>query len=149
MTPNDFTWCMFQFEEEGCQVHVRALEQMPAQDLIDAHPIQTVISWEYAPNEDGFPEEVELLRIGELEELLIAGVTQISVLTLSLTGNGRREWWFYAAETEGFLEALNQALSGYPRFPIQINTCEDAGWESMHELIGTAEFEINDDGDLA
>lgn len=148
MTPNDFSWCMFQFEEEGCQVLVRALDRMPDQELIDAHPVQTTISWEYTPNETGFPEEAELLRITELENLLVAGVTEVSVLTLTLTGNGRRQWWFYAREVDEFVDALNRALSGYPRFPIQINTCEDMGWESMHELIGVAEYEINEDGDL-
>lgn len=148
MKPDDFTWCMLQYEEGGCPVIVRALQQMPAAELCDAHPIQTIVSWDYAPEPNGMPQEAELLRMNEFEELLIAGVTHVAVLALCRTGNGLRDWWFYAVDAASFMQALNLALAGYPRFPISVSTCEDAAWDAIDELIGTAEFEINDDGEI-
>lgn len=50
------------------------------------------------------------------------------VLALVSTGEGLREWIFYARSESSFMDKLNQGLRGGPRFPIEIHAAPDPTW---------------------
>ena len=57
-----------------------------------------------------------------------------SVLALVSTGENLREWIFYAKTEQEFLAALNKALTGQPRFPIEIHAGRDSQWSSYERF---------------
>ncbi len=50
------------------------------------------------------------------------------------TGNGLKEFAFYVADTDAFMEQLNLSLNGLPKFPIKITFYRDDTWSDFGEL---------------
>ena len=71
--------------------------------------------------------------MNEMEDALEAGVESrgYCVQAVTRTGNGTREWSYYIRDRDEFTGALNRALSGKPRLPIQISFYEDPSWEEL------------------
>jgi Family of unknown function (DUF695) len=81
------------------------------------------------------PEQVNqrmLALEGALEELEVPG-KHVSVYRR--TGNGLKEFAYYAHETEMFMSALNSALASHERYPIEIKFYEDADWSDFRCLL--------------
>ncbi len=71
-----------------------------------------------------------------MEDLLAPLVEKsgASVLVLVSTGENLREWTFYARSEDDFFTALNKALAGQPRFPIEIHAAPDAAWYTYEQF---------------
>jgi hypothetical protein len=97
-------------------------------------PNRVIIVWKYKA-ESGMPALEERQAMDRMEDLLAPLVEKsgTSVLALVSTGENLREWTFYAKSEEAFFAALNKALAGHPRFPIEIHAGPDAEW-STYEL---------------
>lgn len=54
------------------------------------------------------------------------------------TGNGLKEFVFYAEDQSQFLAELNQLLATHPTYPLQIKFYEDPTWSDFEKL--TADF---------
>ncbi|HEX8884415.1 MAG TPA: DUF695 domain-containing protein [Noviherbaspirillum sp.] len=93
------------------------------------YPDRVVIAWAYK-SESGMPSTAERESMDEMENLLAPHVEQDAVATLALvsTGEGLREWVYYAASKEEFMARMNKALQGLPRFPVEIDLWRDAEW---------------------
>jgi hypothetical protein len=92
-------------------------------------PDRVVIVWKYA-SASGLPSTAERESMDRLEDLLAPHVekTGVSTLVLVTTGEGLRQWFFYASSHQEFMARLNQALHGEPRFPIEIDLASDPKW---------------------
>jgi hypothetical protein len=57
-----------------------------------------------------------------------------AMLALVSTGEGLREWTYYVRSEQQFLKALNQALAGAPRFPLEIHAAPDPQWSTYERF---------------
>ena len=98
-------------------------------------PHRVILVWKYQ-SESGMPVPREREAMDRMEDLLgpLVDTSGVSVLALVSTGGNLREWIFYARAESEFLAALNQALTGQPRFPIEVHTARDAEWSSYERF---------------
>jgi hypothetical protein len=94
-------------------------------------PHRVIIVWRY-DSESGQPAVGERQRMDEMEDLLGPVVESGGLATLVLvsTGDGLREWTYYARSEESFMSGLNDALAGRPPYPIEIHIADDPGWDT-------------------
>lgn len=60
---------------------------------------------------------------------------QVAYQALSLTGNGQKEWRYYATDQDAFLASLNTDLRGHPAYPIEIQSFYDPDWSALREYL--------------
>src|SRR5215472_9623392 len=95
-----------------------------------SQPVRIIIVWKYE-SEGGQPAAEDYQQMNLLEDTLESTLNQGSLATLALvsTGEGLREWTYYAPSEDEFLARLNYAFAGSPRFPIEIHTAYDPNWD--------------------
>ncbi|MFY9458984.1 MAG: DUF695 domain-containing protein [Aquabacterium commune] len=100
------------------------------------HATRVIVTWQYA-SENGMPSPAERQRMDELEDLLAPAVEATGVATLALvsTGEGLREWTYYAKSEQAFLGKVNQALQRHPKFPIDIHVAQDKAWRTYEQFV--------------
>lgn len=93
------------------------------------YPDRVIIAWHFK-SESGMPATAERESMDRMEDLLAPHVEQNAVATLVLvsTGDGLREWVYYARSKEEFMARMNKALQGLPRFPIDVDLWKDPEW---------------------
>ena len=57
-----------------------------------------------------------------------------ATLALVSTGEGLREWTYYAKSEDEFMARLNYAFAGIPKFPIDIHTAHDPSWDLWEQF---------------
>lgn len=94
-----------------------------------SQPVRIIIVWKYQ-SESGLPLAEDNQRMNALEDILDAVLKKdgFATLTLVSTGEGLREWTYYAKSEDEFMARLNYALAGVPKFPIDIHTAHDPSW---------------------
>ena len=97
---------------------------------------RVIVTWLYT-SENGMPSPAERKRMDALEDLLAPAVEATGVATLALvsTGEGLREWTYYAKSEQAFLGKVNQALQRHPKFPIDIHVAEDKAWRTYEQFV--------------
>ena len=72
----------------------------------------------------------------EFEELLEVGLENIrqAFLTIIVTGNGVRQWQWYARDPEETMELVNKTLGQLEPFPVQFSFQNDPEWEGYNEF---------------
>jgi hypothetical protein len=115
---------IFRFAQEFSPDFVRA-----------SQPIRGIIVWKYQ-SESGQPITDEHQRMNLLEDALEPVFERDHFATLALvsTGEGLREWTYYARSEDEFMTRLNCALEGAPAFPIEIHIASDPQWQSYEEF---------------
>jgi hypothetical protein len=86
------------------------------------------------------PEEAQ--RMAQLEDLLEAGLESVrqAFLTVVVTGNGVREWQWYARDPERTMELVNRTLGHLEPLPVRFSFQDDADWigyNGFRELSGS------------
>jgi len=91
--------------------------------------VRVFVLWRFE-SADGMPDPVARERMDQLEELLAAHLEEDGFATLVIvsTGDGLREWTFYAESSDELLHRVNAALAGLPPFPLEIHEADDPGW---------------------
>ncbi|ATG88949.1 hypothetical protein MKLM6_0674 [Methylomonas koyamae] len=100
-----------------------------------AFPDRVILVWKYN-SDSGMPVPKEREAMDRIEDLFgpLVEKSEVSVLTLVSTGENLREWIFYARAEQEFLAALNKALTGQPRFPIEVHAGRDPEWSSYERF---------------
>lgn len=134
---NDDTWSLAEGREEGRRLLFRVRDQTPPGIQPKDYPILLNIYWRFQDSDnDGMPSSPTLARMRELEEtsdeLEPAGH---GFLTLSITGNQRKEWIWYIRDQGQFMIEVNRVLAGHNPFPIEFQTQLDSEWLSHKSLI--------------
>lgn len=95
-----------------------------------SQPIRIIVVWKYE-SDTGQPLAEDHERMNQFEDILEAALNRDGFATLALvsTGEGLREWTYYAQTEEEFMARLNYAFAGLPEFPIEIHTAYDPSWE--------------------
>ncbi len=98
-------------------------------------------SFESAPERSGLPDAALSDAMEAFENLLSAALepAELAVLTSVWTINGTREWVWYAGEGERLVDAINDALAGHERLPIELMIEADPEWEQYKGILASAE----------
>ena len=79
----------------------------------------------------------------ELEDLLESGIEKVeqAFLTAIVTGNGVREWQWYARDPKKLMELVNQTLGELEPFPVQFSFQHDPEWEGYNGFLEISDIE--------
>ena len=124
--------------EGGLPVIYKFVNELPQDSVRSNLSWLTVISWKYdGESNNGMPLNDENQSMVVLEDAIEDHLENDQVLrhVYSRTGNNLKELVYYIHDQEKFLEAFNKALSGHPRYPIEINFYQDAEWEDFKRLL--------------
>jgi hypothetical protein len=137
MAPDD-TWSVATAQDDGKPLIFRIRNNPPSFARKEAFPHLLAVCWQYrSPNEQGMPSEEAAARMSELEELLepaFEGARQ-AFLTVVVTGNGVREWQWYARYPEKVMQLVNETLGELEPFPVQFSFQEDPEWEGYSRFL--------------
>jgi len=131
------TWSVAEAKIQGKPVVYKFMNDLPDQKLRARMSWLTVISWKYdGSTNNGMPpkninESMILLEDG-LET--IKGREHIYFDVYSATGNNLKEFVFYIAAREIFMDSFNEALSSHEAYPLEINFYEDKEWSDLVKL---------------
>jgi hypothetical protein len=114
----------------------RFVSELGAQSRHAQQPARIFLVWRFE-SETGMPSSVESERMSELEDALAQHVEDDGFATLAIvsTGDGLREWTYYADSGDEFVERLNVALGDLPPFPIEIHDALDPDWKYYSDFL--------------
>jgi len=109
---------------------VNAAEQLGKANF----PNAIAISWAFGSLSPGIQE-----AMNNLEDTLTDAVEKqrTAYLTAIVTGPDSREWQYYSKSHDDFMNILNESLSCFPAFPINISSFSDPEWEAYSRLAGS------------
>ncbi len=134
----DSRWKMATAEDEGRPLIFRIRNQAPSFATKAEFPHLLAVCWQYqSPNAQGMPSSDQAQRMVELEELLEAGLESVgqAFLTVIVTGNGVREWQWYARDPEKTMELVNKTLGDLDPFPVQFSFQDDPDWDGYNRFL--------------
>lgn len=137
MAKAEETWSVGEAKIKGMPVVYKFINELPEEKLRNSMAWLTVVSWKYdGSTNNGMPiKEVNETMI-RLEDGLeaIKGREKIYFDVYSATGNNLKEFVFYIASREEFMNNFNEALNGHPAYPIEVNFYEDKDWSDLVKL---------------
>lgn len=121
---------------DGFPVIYKLVDAPPSKDMKARYPWLTVIAWQYDGTENnGMPGETLLGQMDVLERRLETLTDDgHSVHAYSRTGRDLKELVYYVHDRDEFIDALNDVLSGDPRYPVSIDFYEDDQWNDFEKL---------------
>ncbi len=131
---------------DGRKIIFRYAEQLHPNFDRASQPIRFIIVWKYQ-SETGQPIAGDHQRMSLLEETLESALEKDHIATLALvsTGEGLREWTYYAKSDHEFMARLNYAFAGMPEFPIEIHSASDPNWDVYEQFrAGVIENRVNE-----
>lgn len=123
--------------KDGIPILWTYVPEMPGQVTCRATPWLTVIRWEYdGSHNNGMPHAEE----NQLMLMLDAALAKIErpefcVEAYRRIGAGIREFVYYVADRDKFLDEFNGCVAGEPRYPIEIKFYKDETWSDFQDLI--------------
>jgi hypothetical protein len=99
------------------------------------YPVAVLVEWAYA--DDGLPDSETISAMHTFEKLLSVLNTEAgnSFLVHIIRGNGVSELCYYVRDHNLFMAGFNEALSGKPDYPIEIEFMNDPGWEYHRSIL--------------
>jgi hypothetical protein len=134
----DSQWCIATAEDNGKPLLFRIRNQAPTFATRESFPHLLAVCWPYdSSTAHGMPSSDEAQRMGELEELLQVGLEEVqhAFLTVVVTGNGVREWQWYARDPEKTMELVNETLGHLEPFPVQFSFQSDPDWSGFNGFL--------------
>lgn len=123
--------------ENGQPVIWSFVNELPLETEQRSLPWLIVIAWQYdGSDRNGMPLEhinQDMLKLEDaLEKMEVPG-KHVSVYRR--TGDGLKEFAFYARGTDEFMHSLNASLASHSRYPIEIKFYEDKEWSDFRRLL--------------
>lgn len=127
----DWTLYFTEGDEGPSSWHIR--NSFPPELQSTDFPTSVVIEWTYA--DAGPPNKEVRTQLHAFEELLdsLNDPRENSLLVHIVRGEGVSELCYYCRDYARFMEELNAALRGQPRFPISILHDHDPSWSYCRE----------------
>jgi hypothetical protein len=132
------TWSVATGEDDGKPLIFRIRNQPPSFAEKKAFPHLLAVSWQYeSPNEQGMPSEEVAARMRQLETLLEEAFEDArqAFLTVVVTGNGVREWQWYARNPDDVMKLVNEALGELEPFPVGFSFQDDPEWAGYSRFL--------------
>ncbi|OED35629.1 hypothetical protein AB833_29540 [Chromatiales bacterium (ex Bugula neritina AB1)] len=128
-------------EEDGKTLLFRSLRKIPEGSNPADYPYLVTIFWPYVAVDDGGMPDADTNEDQIEFEEAISHLDSKGTghLMLVVTGNGSKEWNWYVADVNSWMEQLNTALSERAEFPIEIENCQQPDWSLYHDFISGVE----------
>jgi hypothetical protein len=109
-----------------------------------SQPIRIIIAWKY-DSENGQPITREHEQMKQLEDAVESALDADNFATLALvsTGEGLREWIYYAKSVSEFAARFTYAIAEMPELPIEIHSALDPGWDTYEQFRVTVKEVVN------
>ena len=122
-------------ESTGRAIIFRYVDELAAGFSRSSLPVRVVLVWGYE-SDTGMPADGDRQRMDLMEDALKPSVEEsgAAILAVVMTGEGLREWTYYAASEHEFMDNLNRALSGHDVFPIEIHINDDPEWVAYDDF---------------
>lgn len=123
--------------KDGLPILWTYVPEMPGEDSRRAIPWLTIVRWEYDGSENnGMPHTEENQRMLMLEAAL-ENIERpgFCVEAYRRVGAGMREFVYYIADRDKFLEEFNDYVAGNPLYLIEIKFYKDETWSDLQDLI--------------
>lgn len=100
------------------------------------HPYLIRVSWAYNAKADGYPDETDAELMGRVDDALKAefGKDKTAYMVAIYTGDGRRDWIFYASSLPVFGKVFNRSLEEIETVPVEIEAQSDPEWSEYDEM---------------
>ncbi len=111
----------------------RYIKDLRADLDIASQPVRVIMSWRYSgtvPNAKQ-REQMDQLEAG-LKPLVESGK---ATLVIVASGDGQRDWTYYAQSQADFMEALKLAIHGQRKLPIRTHIGEDPLWDTYKSFV--------------
>ena len=130
-------WLILETTEAGRPVILSARQDMPSPDVRRQFPWATTIEWYYPVVERGMPSDELLKSMYAFEDQLETQVVmqQLSMLALTRTGNGIREWTYYAKERGVAENQIANLAKASPAQTIRVKVREEPDWSSLQDVL--------------
>jgi hypothetical protein len=136
--PTEDSWSVDTGEDDGKPLIFRIRNKPPSFAQKKTFPHLLAVSWQYeSPNEQGMPSQDVAEHMSQLEDLLepaFEGARQ-AFLSVIVTGNGVREWQWYARTCEEVMELVNETLGQLEPFPVEFSFQDDPEWEGYTRFL--------------
>lgn len=135
MSQGEHAWSIFVTETDGDKKLFRMRQSLPPTLVQSAFSECVMIDWRYGGK---LPDQMTGARLAAFEDLLalLDDEAGDSLQVMVITGNGKREWVYYTKNYDRFMLALNGALAGDERFPIEIEHAHDPAWGYWSKING-------------
>jgi hypothetical protein len=128
---SDDRWSVATAEDDGKPLIFRIRNKPPPFAKKKAFPHLLAVSWAYdSRNEQGMPSQEAVAQMTQLEDLLeeaFEGARQ-AFLSVIVTGNGVREWQWYARNPDDAMKLVNETLGELEPFPVEFSFQDDPEW---------------------
>ncbi|QQV76997.1 DUF695 domain-containing protein [Sphingomonas aliaeris] len=134
---NPEDWTLAQGKAGGNGTIIRALARVPMAEQRAARPVLVSITWAYdGEATGGMPPRPVYDRIEGFENVLFAALDEGDWATeaAAITGNGARQWRFYTANAEDFIDRFTKALAGETIYPIELEAVDDPEWQGLRDV---------------
>lgn len=130
-------WLILETTEAGRPVIVSARKDLPSPEVRRQFPWATTIEWFYPVGERGMPSDELLKSMYAFEDRLETQVVmqQLSMLALTRTGNGLREWTYYAKEKGVAENQITSLAKASPAHTIRVKVHEEPTWSSLQDVL--------------
>ncbi len=107
------------------------------------------IRWKYTSDEVGMPVMMEAKRMELMEEALRSAVekNKLAIMTAVYTGGGEKSWVFYTRTAPVFFQTLNEALTSFELFPLELFAEKDSGWEEYQDMFEMKKLDEEEEND--
>ena len=143
---SDEWWTAPAEADNGNLIMVTGRRDMDGVKATGKYVYRVELTWRYEGDKQGMPD----LATSRLMEKVTDSMQEtfsadpVAVNTGIYTGDGIRNWVFYARSLHLFEKKLNESLAAFDKLPLEIEAFEDSDWEEYAEM---RETEILGDDD--
>jgi hypothetical protein len=129
-------WQILETAESGRPVIVSVPKQLPNSTTREDFPWVTSIEWRYPIRERGMPADALLDEMYKLESELERGVASKNLcrLVITRTGNGLREWTYYAKDRKVAEVDIANIVKSFPD-TVRISVRREPEWTTLREVL--------------
>jgi hypothetical protein len=126
-----------QTTKDGLPILWTYIPEIPPADERSAMPWLTVVQWKYdGSGNRGMPGDEENRHMLRLEAILEKiERPEFCCDAYRRIGAGVREFVYYVADRDKFLQKFNECAADDPRYPVSITFYQDEAWSDLQDLI--------------
>ncbi|MBQ1987708.1 MAG: DUF695 domain-containing protein [Muribaculaceae bacterium] len=136
MKLTDEWWTSPAEADNGALVMVTGRRDMEPVIATGKYNYRIEITWKYEAEQNGMPDVATSTLMEEVQDALQADFMKdpVAVLTGIYTGNGERNWVFYAMSVKIFERKLNEDLARFELLPLTLYVENDPEWSEYQEM---------------
>ncbi|WP_111979419.1 DUF695 domain-containing protein [Algibacillus agarilyticus] len=123
-------------EQDEYPVIFTSMKKAPIGLKESDYPHLVNINWPFSLENNGMPDqETKAAQIAFEKAIAAMGETTTCHLMLVITGNGRKEWFWYVFSVDLWMGQLNECLAGQEAYPIEITISKEPDWATYYDFL--------------